>query len=71
MGDRGRVRGHTGSNRVKRGGNFDNDAANVRASKRNNNTPSNANNNIGFRCCSSRFSQGVVSTDAAREHKVP
>src|SRR5690606_29092824 len=38
------------SNRVNRGGNFNNTAANLRAAWRNNNTPTNRNNNIGWRC---------------------
>ncbi|MBI3756020.1 MAG: SUMF1/EgtB/PvdO family nonheme iron enzyme [Deltaproteobacteria bacterium] len=37
------------SNRVKRGGRWNNNARNVRASNRNNNTPDNRNNNLGFR----------------------
>jgi formylglycine-generating enzyme required for sulfatase activity len=41
--------GHTGgSNRVIRGGSWNNDASNLRSANRNNN-PDNANNNIGFR----------------------
>ena len=39
----------SGSNRVKRGGNWDNNARNCRASNRNNTTPNNRNNNLGFR----------------------
>jgi hypothetical protein len=38
-----------GSNRVLRGGSWNNNATNVRPANRNNNTPSNRNNNIGFR----------------------
>ena len=38
-----------GSNRVKRGGSWNNNASNCRVSNRNNNTPGNSNNNIGFR----------------------
>jgi len=40
---------HKGSNRVKRGGNWNNNPNNMRASNRNNNNPTNRNNNIGFR----------------------
>ena len=41
---------YTGS-RVIRGGSWNNnDAANLRAASRNNNTPANRNNNLGFRC---------------------
>jgi len=46
-------RSHSGSNRVIRGGSWNNDGNNLRAANRNNNTPSNRNNNIGFRCASS------------------
>jgi len=38
-----------GSNRVLRGGSWNNNAQNCRAANRNNNTPDNSNNNIGFR----------------------
>ena len=38
-----------GSNRVNRGGNWNNNAQNCRVSNRNNNNPDNRNNNIGFR----------------------
>jgi hypothetical protein len=34
---------------VNRGGSWNNTAANVRSANRNNNTPSNRNNNLGFR----------------------
>ena len=40
----------SGSNRVLRGGNWNNDSGNCRAANRNNNNnPGNSNNNIGFR----------------------
>ena len=42
-----------GSNRVKRGGNWNNNAQNCRSANRNNNWPDNRNNNIGFRLVSS------------------
>lgn len=38
-----------GSNRVNRGGSWNNEARNCRVSNRNNNTPDNRNNNLGFR----------------------
>ena len=41
-----------GSNRVIRGGSFNNEAVNMRSAKRNNNTPGNRNANIGGRCLS-------------------
>lgn len=39
----------SGTNRVKRGGSWNNDADNLRVANRNNNSPDNRNNNIGFR----------------------
>jgi hypothetical protein len=51
---RGRwLRGHTGSNRVMRGGSWNNEAGNSRAAQRKNNNPANRNNNYGFRLSSS------------------
>jgi hypothetical protein len=47
------VNGEKGSNRVNRGGSWNNDASNVRAANRNNNTPGNRNNNLGLRPASS------------------
>ena len=38
-----------GSNRVNRGGSWNNNARNCRSANRNNNSPSNSNNNLGFR----------------------
>lgn len=35
-----------------RGGSWNNNWNNLRAANRNNNTPTNSNNNIGFRCAS-------------------
>ncbi|GEM_PF-6274387 len=49
--------GTSGSNRVKRGGSFDNNDDNLRVSNRNDDNPSNDNDNLGFRCASSRHSQ--------------
>ena len=40
------------TNRVLRGGSWNNNTNNVRSSIRNNNTPDNTNNNIGFRVAS-------------------
>ena len=48
------AKGERGSNRVKRGGSWNNDARNVRVANRNNNDPGNRNNNLGFRLVSSR-----------------
>jgi formylglycine-generating enzyme required for sulfatase activity len=39
----------SGSNRVNRGGAWNNNAQNVRSANRNNNTPTNRNNNLGLR----------------------
>ncbi|GAB6120553.1 RNA-directed DNA polymerase [Dysgonomonas termitidis] len=44
-----------GSNRVNRGGSWNNNARNVRVPNRNNNSPGNRNNNLGFRlACSTK-----------------
>jgi len=42
-----------GLNRVNRGGSWNNDARNCRSANRNNDTPENRNNNLGFRVASS------------------
>ena len=47
-GDCGQTPG-PGTNRVIRGGNWNNNAQNCRSANRNNNNPNNSNNNIGFR----------------------
>lgn len=44
-----KVKRHRASNRVQRGGSWNNTAQNCRAAYRNNNTPANRNNNVGFR----------------------
>ncbi|MBR4251194.1 MAG: group II intron reverse transcriptase domain-containing protein [Kiritimatiellae bacterium] len=44
----------SGSNRANRGGSWNNNAQNCRSAYRNNNNPSNANNNLGFRPASIR-----------------
>lgn len=51
------LHGSSGANRVKRGGSFDNNADDLRSSNRNDDNPSDDNDNIGGRCCSSRSSQ--------------
>ena len=43
-----------GSNRVNRGGSWNNNARNCRSANRNDNSPGNRNNNLGFRLASSR-----------------
>ena len=40
---------YIGDNRVNRGGSWNNNAQNCRSANRNNNSPGNSNNNIGFR----------------------
>ncbi len=47
----------SGSNRVQRGGSWNNNAQNCRSANRNNNNPSNRNNNNGFRLACSAASQ--------------
>ena len=42
--------GGSDPNRVNRGGRWNNDASNMGAAGHDENTPSNQNNNIGFRC---------------------
>jgi hypothetical protein len=51
---------------VKRGGSWNNNAANLRSANRNRNTPDNRNNNLGFRLASTRFCQRAPFTDCAR-----
>ncbi|GHT15140.1 hypothetical protein AGMMS4956_14460 [Bacteroidia bacterium] len=46
-----------GSNRVNRGGSWNNNAQNCRVANRNNNTPSNRNNYLGFRLVLPYFTQ--------------
>jgi len=55
----------SGSNRVKRGGSWNNTASNCRSAYRNNNDPSNRNNNIGFRLFS------TLQRGQARSHPPP
>ena len=66
--------GTSGSNRVKRGGSFDNDDDNLRVSNRNDDNPSDDNDNLGLRCCSSRHRQtGCLhgrSLRAGRDHRL-
>ncbi len=50
----------TGSNRVNRGGSWDNDARNVRAANRNDNTPDNRNDDLGLRPVSLRIKPDVA-----------
>jgi len=61
----GGERADSGSNRVKRGGSWNNTASNCRSAYRNNNDPSNRNNNIGFRLVS------TLQRGQARSHPPP
>lgn len=51
----------SGSNRVKRGGSWNNNASNCTSSNRNNNNPSNSNNNNGFRLSSTLVKEKRLS----------
>ncbi len=55
--NKGKDRG--GTNRVLRGGGWNNNARNIRCANRNNNDPSKRNNNVGFRLCQHNFLPGV------------
>jgi RNA-directed DNA polymerase len=52
--------GTTGSNRGNRGGSWNNSASNLRSANRNNNEPTNRNNNVGLRLASTG-SDGAVA----------
>ncbi len=61
-----------GSNRVIRGGSWNNDdAGNFRAANRNNNDPANRNDNNGFRACLARAQETPRSGRAADQEGVP
>jgi len=51
----------SGSNRVKRGGSWNNNAINVRVANRNNNGPGDENNNVGFRLVSTPHGKDALS----------
>ena len=55
----------SGTNRVKRGGSWINNASNCRSANRNNDAPSNRNNNLGFRVASTMPGHGRVPSDEA------
>jgi uncharacterized protein (DUF3084 family) len=59
----------SGSNRVIRGGGWNNNARNCRSANRNNNSPGNWNNNLGARLVSTRSAGEAWFTDHARVHK--
>jgi len=56
----------SGSNRVNRGGNWNNTARNCRSANRNNDAPGNRNDNLGFRLLSTWWRQRTRFTDCAR-----
>lgn len=59
----------SGSNRVIRGGSWNNDARNCRSANRNNDAPDNRNDNLGLRLLSTRRRQRVGFRDPARVPK--
>ena len=59
----------SGSNRVKRGGSWNNNAQNCRSANRNNNNPSNRNNNNGFRVASTMLPGSAGSHPTAPESR--
>ena len=59
-----------GSNRVNRGGRWNNNGNNCRSANRNNNNPTNTNNNIGFRLARSSRSQFAYVQGCARRAQV-
>ena len=61
-----RVTGQSGDHRVNLGGSWDNTAVNLR--NRDDDTPSDSDDDLGFRCASSRIARRAVSTDAAPGH---
>jgi hypothetical protein len=56
----------SGSNRVIRGGSWNNDARNCRSAYRNNDAPGNRNDNLGFRLLSTGLSRRGRFTDLLR-----
>jgi len=52
--------GQTNSSRVVRGGSWNNNTRNVRVSNRNNNNPTERNNNVGFRVAQYSIGRGLV-----------
>ncbi len=56
---------------MNRGGSWNNNASNARVANRNNNDPSNRNNNLGFRLSSSRQPHTVAARWAASKDSAP
>jgi hypothetical protein len=66
------VRAKTGSNRVNRGGGWNNHAVNCRSANRNNDAPGNRNDDLGFRLVSASppfVPVGARFTDRVRVHQ--
>lgn len=55
-----------GTNRVIRGGNWNSNAQNCRSAYRNNNSPDNRNNNVGFRVLAARHHAGWLATEQGK-----
>ncbi|MBU4184729.1 MAG: hypothetical protein KKC23_00735 [Proteobacteria bacterium] len=51
---------------MNRGGSWNNNARNCRSANRNNNTPDNRNNNLGFRLASTQYAGINSFTDGLR-----
>ena len=60
-----------GSNRVNRGGSWNNDARNCRSANRNRNDPENRNNNLGFRLARSSADRVDALPDGTGRFPVP
>lgn len=58
------------SNRVLRGGSWNNNPENLRSANRNRNNPTNRNNNNGFRVASTLTARVFAFTDAGRVQRV-
>jgi len=54
---------------VLRGGSWNNNQRNARAANRNHNDPSNANNNIGFRCARSISNSTLAAASDCGKHR--
>ncbi|MFZ1804926.1 MAG: hypothetical protein E8D48_03455 [Nitrospira sp.] len=54
-----------------RGGSWNNEPDNVRSANRNRNTPTNRNDNIGFRCAQDACSMAGVRTFTGKIRSVP
>ena len=64
-------RRHSATDRVRRGGSWDNDAGNLRAANRDDDDPADADDNLGFRCCSSRTKSSPMGRLHGRGSRAP